>query len=1625
MQLKLCFAILHVAFVCDGHAYSRIHRSEFPEKLKQAMVLLPLVNALILTAHPTKTPGLNTLPDFGNYYAVYDLGEKYFAKVVSSYTGGSNNFMYYSSGITWNKCADGEGPNKYTFVHYRANKTVLRLDWSLTVVPGVDSIVVSDVTNDCMNPVQLKVITLWATTGSFGLDNRALKGSFIDHDLHMELRQGDDILLSIYYPYILNLSSTEFYINRLWLDSTAATFATSVLSKNKFMYIAGGNNPKAIYVGSMNFPNSSSTGFSSISNAPLTKQTENFPVYSDRDDHTLYYDIGISIASDLIYQFYSLTNGLFYSFDFNTFTTTYTSPLITYPTTGGDPAWYQYEFWSPIMHERLFYKNYIIDAGTKSGSRINLFLPTNLTTPYYSIQKNPTSLYGNYYWNNSVLYLTNNPDSISVTSSGFQPDPYQYVGYYQFFGKSIFPHCSNVSASSLFQDKFQKGMSPQPYFQLSFLNNSVNGIRYNNDNLQSTFVQAYNYTPKSDLGSNPVPGSTLWGIQSSINLEYLQSPAATINFDQSYTFNQNQTAYNTIVSNFVNMTGFVSGLYNVDLSGLNNSANNPFAPISTSTGNLTANNACKSQTIRGIPTSNGMSFAIDPLIFSNFTTTFTVSIHSNGYKCADPITKSIITITGVPFNDPYIQNANISQISFVNGTIMVVKMPNDLATTLNDYHSRYYAIKFTIVAQNCGPDVVKSYGSEIINATSSQLQIPIDPSLYNTTTTFRMVVNVVSPDGNCNFTSTMAPFTAGMNQKVIPNNWLSYYGYNNNGNLELNVTNAFIMSITSNYRNFAFSSLSASLLFQGCRNSETTINNYNNGIFNGTIEIPILSNFNGSKLYFSPSLQGSMGTCNFQSAPILSPFQLNGTAYIDPVLSNLTIPSSSISSPSSNLIQIDLSAAPSVTSNLKNYLSRGFAVSVAVNGTSFPIAGFKEIIEIYLSNFTNNMLSINSNSTQYSPCQRNLKLQFQIQSTQCDYMTYSTSTSYGNSVFGFIGNQVDGSLTPSFINGRTIRLPLSASFYNTFKNATLSLSAVLDANMCGKQTISANSSLLDATYLDFDISTEYYNVFAQYNVLMSGMADFCKFSISYGFNIGFLGTNSTILNIPKDNFQFLPGSKLTVFDPVYTSQIASFSNSYSISKYVMAEGCSVKFFESTSNVFSIPSDYFNSTTVFKLYVDAQIDDCLRTTTYSFNGGYPPTISNAFYNFGNIEILGSNFGTNTGECYRNKTILLNFNGISTKIQSSNVLSWVDNKIIIKGDFNVKSVTVQVGINPPVTSIVSIPYYAIETYMNNELTIRGFQQFSIQLNDTGFKPNDQWFIHPSNSLYSSFQVANGNIQTPMVLNLPRNKIAIGVLIYFYVGNNKVPGLIRITIKRTPVITGKTLAPSVQLLNEADYQFSFSLAEILGNSFVDNNEIINTYHLLPEHQALQFDATLIMISPIPGYFVSQYDIDANFNVVKSANGRLQLNGIQDAFTNISIANYSDIQQMSVRSLQLIWKYDNENTKLLKVGEFPLTMNMSLIDTKNAESVAKFSVVASVVCPVGLFPNVFGRRHNGKIRLCETCPDKSTCSSSGSVIPKGEIGYWEIESEGAYSYAECIPRDACLGTEVCNAGYSNILLI
>ena len=1542
----------------------------------------------MLTNAPSRYPNTQVIAPLDGGY-VYELGSKYYSV---SRDGGS---MYYVSGSNWIKC-ENAADGSISYAAYRVNgviQQIFKISWT-SVTLGQESFVISDVTTDCTSPISLKSVPVWPTfLSTFRL--ATIKAAVVGNDLHLELQSdaGSKDLLSLYYPNF-KTSSAQPFINKVGHGATYDAgsgrniiIGSSVMGPNNFVYLFQDNtatvtvtNVSVSYVNTLNYANIQSITPVYRFNYPTSfaGNMKEFPTF----------DAMATMPPNLFFQYYSSGSGVGIDVDFKAMSY---SQTVSVGWTGGQSTKY-------------YYKGDVLEVGNTGGTAVKLFLVADAavgTNPYYTTTKGSGGFGNTVYWNESVLYITNEQSAFNVTGDEFQPQPFEFFRYFQFYGNSISPFCSNITQLTSFSDVFQATMNPVPTFQLSMSGNQVNGMKYTNN---ANAIIRFNKT------STYIPGV--------------------------FAFNSTLAGQLSAVAPFAVGNNFRIGIDQWK------TANFPYGPVTVLSSSLTISNVCKSQTSVGTVGPANILFPIDQNFFQQFSYSTLISVSASCPDCNDPLVATAPGTGPKSFNDFYLQSQTFSGITFANGNMMYVPMPNPTAATLEDYKTRNFTILITVRATRCGPDSLVTYDisvNNIINNAQKRLEIPVDANSYDIKTTYTLEFDVTSPDGKCTFTSTSTISNAGNNNYQVSSNWITNVNYNSQGNLILNTTDAFRTAISSSSN--VISSLSSSVTMQGCPVQIIQPNSFSNGIFTGTIEIPVPPAFNGTKFYIAPTLTGQIGTCIFQTTAVSSPILVPGISYKDNLLSSLVVNSSMVTV-SGSALQISLSTTPVVASRLNYYVSNGYTVGLAINGTSFPITESQELFTLDTINFASNVVTLSSNAASYAPCQRSLNIEFQIQSPQCDFMAYRKNVTFGSGTYNLPGSEmfdVGTNNVPNvlYTNGQVIRLPLSTAFKHTFSTSNLQLTANMSANTCGinklsSQTLNLSGNKTNQTYLDFVLTPQYFDTYALFNLNVSGIADKCKFTVNnYLFNAGQQGSVNTVLsslNISSSDFQFVPSNGLKIINSAYTSQLGIYSGGYNVVKYVKADTCSTQFFETGlgTNQFSIPDDYYNSTVTFTLQTNVQSGNCQFSTNYTFSGGHTPRIFNAYYNFGNIEILGANLGSITGVCSRTRSITFNYVGGGSKT-SSMATSWIDSKIVVQGDVNVISVVVTVGGNS-VTALVSQPFFSIDTFLNNEITADGVQQFTIPLNIYGFAVDDLWVIDPSNLLYSSFKAKNGTVMTPMVLNLPKNNLASAVLIYFYIGKYKVPGLISVTIRRTPVISGQNLSPTIQAEGDK-YQFAFRIPGNMKYSLVDYTSLTNRYTLLPQHSGLVYDASSILMNPVPGHIITGYDIVAKFVVTSDAVvGQTVLNGFVSG-TSTTIGTFSAVngsEALAFIDQNMTWLYDNQNTKILKVGDFPLTVNLSFIDTKKpVDSVATFAIVASLICPSGYFPNVFGQSSDGKISLCATCPVGATCSATGSASPKGLPGYYEINTNGVFVYAPCLPSDACQGSMLCNSGYGNLQFI
>ena len=322
-------------------------------------------------------------------------------------------------------------------------------------------------------------------------------------------------------------------------------------------------------------------------------------------------------------------------------------------------------------------------------------------------------------------------------------------------------------------------------------------------------------------------------------------------------------------------------------------------------------------------------------------------------------------------------------------------------------------------------------------------------------------------------------------------------------------------------------------------------------------------------------------------------------------------------------------------------------------------------------------------------------------------------------------------------------------------------------------------------------------------------------------------------------------------------------------------------------------------------------------------------------------------------------------------------------------------------------VAQPYFEINTFMNNELSIDDLQKFEIQLNGFGLNKTDLWTIHSSNTLYANFKVSSGFMDQKMILQLPKDRIASDVGIYFTIVPHFIPGLILVNIKRTPILSGQTLSPTIQEV-AGRYSFSYSLADILKYSLLEFPQLVNSFEVDSEHAGFKLDKPSLKLSTSPGYLVTSYALNVHFTILSEASvGQTAING-QISQSNLTIGTFTNIgTERLVFSEQLLsWSLSAQNKKYLKIGDLPINVNLSLIDTRSSLSYANFLIAALLVCKTNEYPNIFNAKDvNGNINLCGTCPKGATCSPTGAEAPSRVDGYYKsVDSNGVYSLQNVI---------------------
>ena len=1068
-----------------------------------------------------------------------------------------------------------------------------------------------------------------------------------------------------------------------------------------------------------------------------------------------------------------------------------------------------------------------------------------------------------------------------------------------------------------------------------------------------------------------------------VGLAYSTDESAIVPLKTTFTYNSGQFLYQIRAG--LELKDIQYNFENKLAVALNKLMMNPnFSPVLISNAKMTIKNKCRIVEVPGTIDGDKLYFSFDSTLFKGFESTYDLELTANTKMCNEVI-QSSKTMMGTEFIEPYL-NSDVTT-SFI-GNALVVAMSPTFQLMHQDYKQRSFDIQFNATVKRCGADLLQSVVYDSIN---NRVTIPLDAKsvLINS----RYLLKLVMKKDKCELTKTYE-FTAGQNAFEI-DNWSGNHSLANT-NLLLNTSNYF-----NSFMNHTVDTLNALVTLVGCPDTVSYQTSWTNINYNGTIEIFLPPEYKLSNFYYEVSLSGQAGTCYFRSNA--KEVYFSSINYKDKIFKDFNLNSSQLAL-SANGMTIDLSQNVKIVTQINYYLARRFDIYLSIEGLSFPASKYKETI--YLNQptaYRNNLAYFGNGGVVYSDCKRSFKVSLVANSTKCQMDPYNTTVSFGSSRLSLVPSQLFTVLNSkpmvSFDNA-TLAIPYNQQFSSSFLSFNFHLNASIEASTCSiKESYHSNT-----TQVVFPITDKYLNRFSYYTLNVQGKADDCEFYLQdFGFNAGELGSTDAVLQSLSLS-KFKQESTFSISEPEYQLHLNDFPSTFTINKYLYVDQCTTAINPLTTDpyAFQLPMDYVNNTASMVLKTTISSTDCMFTTNHTFNTGYSPVIDIAYYNFKQIEIIGNHLGDSSSTCKRKREIKY-LVGATTSIAS--VQSWTDTKIVLIATDNALKLELTIGTFNTTIDVVR-PVFVVETFMNEHLVDKN-QFISFKWTDTGLKTNDTWLLDSSNSLYELFPVKNGTLNDSIDLYCPMDILADQLPIHFTLTQYNIPGIVFLTIKKTPTLFGQSLSPTLQM-GSTGYSFEFQLDQIIKYSYLDVPKLANQFSITrPLFNDLKFN---------PGSFrQSTYELVSNVlvtippkvGVLDFGNTSVVLGRIEnDAFTFIPF--------------KLKWELPINNTYKYRVGDLPLTMNITLLDIKG-QSKAIFPIISSLICSATEFPNVFGGKDkDNMIQMCSKCPVGGICDPRGASVPKREKGYYKIENNGTYAFTNCFPAEACFAeSRECSDGY------
>ena len=1269
---------------------------------------------------------------------------------------------------------------------------------------------------------------------------------------------------------------------------------------------------------------------------------------------------------------------------------------------------------------RYHYKNNFVDTSIGDGAVVKLLTPQE---QYYSTSK-PSSIVSEStsgYYRNGELFLTAGDSSFQLLSDYHNFQGADFEGYY-IENAEIYPRCM-AGASSLNISSFQ--LNPALVNEIATAHFKM--VK-DNSNTIARFYYVVNDNDKPDIN---------------------------IPFPSTYTYNGSRSRYQQEVVAMLTSWAYNDGYTTLNMSTFFTKYNN--AEFASKELKLTSN--CRNATFSNItfdrPTGM-LRHVIDANLYNNNLYEYTFKFSTTGSTCNDLITHESRPAYMFATNDVdyYLMYPNLGYGYDIPNSKLLITMKEKTLDSYKYYKENGFNIDVKVEGKRCGSNFI--VGNADYNDQLNRLEVSLDNRSLTIKTSYTMTISINNNNINnpriCEF-SYQRFFDYGEKYFTLAN-WIQSYEMSPMGNkLNISSTSEFNGYMNDNFYQmqrgneanlnamaYTMPGVGFKIDFDGCQ--EPVSIDFRDPSYHPTdrayflVDIPM--EYQNTTFHFKTNVTAIVNRCYINSVDTVFK-TTQGSPFVHQGLVGLSFGQSPLLF-TENQLKLDFKTSINIYNMVSRYITREFTIQLNITGITFPVRQFSELVTLNAGNFVNGVYVIaNRDALEFDPCQRSFRLEMTISKPNvCQMNPYSVDMNYGNGEFTLPSNDILKMINDKpdllFTSNNEVELSLSEDAQG-FAGSNVTVNLTLKAKSC---SISMNSiytmgprvwqqqELQNHKLLFGNLNPNYINKYSQFSLSFQGLADQCKIKGSeYVFNAGIDKSVDGVLNgtVIDQNEIVFQNNQMQIKDTSYNTQMNLYSTlSYQINKVLLVDSCQISIIADTNGNFNIPLDYYNNTASYQLRTTVTSSDCQLQTMHKFSVGNAPEIHASYYNFGQIEIIGKHLGDINSQCKRERSVVYTYFNGTVANKPAQILYWVDDKAIVKGDFDVQSISITVG-NYTFVSFVVQPYFQINSFMNNDINEYGKQRFEMKLKLNGLNETDEWEIHPKNTLYSSFVRTRVLVSEFLVLELPQDKIANEISIYFTVGPFKIPGLIVLTIKRIPVFNGQSLTPLIQqTLNS--YEFSFRLPNIVKFSLQEFPLIENTFTLDPAHVELRYDAPNILSRTPASYIVNSYELKYKFKVESEAVvGKTYLNNKPSgelitigAFTN------TNNERVAIENLELKWIFNTTNQKVIKVGEFPLMVNISLSDSKFSSSFASFSAVASLVCKSGEYPNVFGKKNSvGNIDLCSACPDGAECFAAGDQAPKRKDGYYRIEESGAYSFQQCYPAEACTGESQCTPGYGN----